>query len=350
MPFARPSLADLVRRISSDVTPRLPGTDPLLRRSVVGAMVRASAGVAHGLYGYLGWIARAVFADRAEVAELERHASIWGLSRISAIAARGTMTVSGTTGTAVPVDVVWRRGDGVEYRVTAAAVLAADTAEVSIEARMAGGNAAAGVKLAAVSPLAGVVSEATVSTAVTGGASQESDERLRERLVERIQNPPRGGAEADYRFWARSAHPDVTRRWVRPNASGLGTVTVYFMTDGATANGIPDTGTVSVVDAYIAARRPVTADVTVAAPAPAALDVTIDLLEPDTAAVRAAVEAELAELVLRDAEPGGTIRRTHIAEAISLAAGEIDHHLVSPAADVAHQAAEIAVPGTVTWQ
>ena len=42
MPFNRPSINDLVRRLSSDVTPGLPGTDPLLRRSLIGALVKGS--------------------------------------------------------------------------------------------------------------------------------------------------------------------------------------------------------------------------------------------------------------------------------------------------------------------
>ena len=352
MPFNRPSIDDLVRRGSADVAARLPGTEPLLRRSVVGGVVRVVSGAHHELYGYVGWVARSVFADTAEGPELERQASIWGVSRIEAIEASGTMTVTGTTGAAVPVDSVWRRGDGAEYRVTAAAVLAAGTAAVSVEAREPGraGNAAIDVKLSVVSPLPGVVSESTVSVAVAGGADAESDDGLRARLIERIQNPPRGGAASDYRFWAKSAHPDVTRRWVRPLAGGLGTVTVYFMTDDATANGIPIAAAVATVNGYIDARRPVTAAVTVSAPVAVALDVTIDMLDPDTLAVRAAVEAELADLIVREAEPGGTIRVTHIAEAISSAAGEIDHVLVRPAANVAHNANQIAVPGTVTWQ
>ena len=78
----------------------------------------------------------------------------------------------------------------------------------------------------------------------------------------------------------------MTRRWVRPRAGGLGTVTVYFMTDEATANGIPDAATVTVVNDYIALRRPVTADVTVAAPTLVPLNVTIDMLDPDTPEVR----------------------------------------------------------------
>lgn len=101
---------------------------------------------------------------------------------------------------------------------------------------------------------------------------------------------------------------------------------------------------------YIAPRRPVTADVTVAAPVGADLDVTIRSLTPDTPAVRAAIEAEIADLVLRDSAPGGAIRISRLREAISGAQGETDHALVAPAADVTHTAGQIAVMGDVTWR
>ena len=352
MPFNRPSIGDLIRRNAADVSAKLPGTDPLLRRSVVGAVVRGTSGGHHELHGHLAWIAKALFEDSAEGAELIRRASIRDITPLAAVAAEGTITVTGSDGAAVPIDSVWRRGDGVEYSATAAAVLAAGTADVPVQAVVAGraGNAAVGVRVSLTNPLPSVVSDAGVSVAIGGGAEEESNEHLRERVLDRIRNPPRGGGFSDYRIWTRDAHQDVTRIWVRPLAGGLGTVTVYFMTDDATDNGIPEAAVVTMVGASVRGRRPVTCDLTVAAPTPVALDVTIDMLEPDTAAVRATVEAELADLVRRDAEPGGTILLTHIQEAISSAAGEIDHELVTPADDVTHTAAQIAVPGAVTWQ
>jgi uncharacterized phage protein gp47/JayE len=97
----------------------------------------------------------------------------------------------------------------------------------------------------------------------------------------------------------------------------------------------------------------VTADVTVFAPTPVKLDFTISLT-PDTTAARAAVQAELEDLLLREAEPedgdgSGTILVSHIREAISLAAGETDHALTAPAADVTLAAGEMSVMGTITW-
>ncbi len=87
---------------------------------------------------------------------------------------------------------------------------------------------------------------------------------------------------------------------------------------------IPDAGDEAVVAAYIEARRPVCAEVTVEGPTDSPLNYTITPV-PDTPEVRAAIAAELDDLHAREAEPGGTLLISHIREAISIAAGETDH-------------------------
>ena len=141
----------------------------------------------------------------------------------------------------------------------------------------------------------------------------------------------------------------MTRAWGRPNTPGLGQVTVYFMTDDATANGVPDMATVTIVDDYIAERSPVTADVTVAGPTAAPLNITINNVEPSTQAVMDAIEAELIDLIRRESEPGGTLLVSHIREAISTSQGETDHELTSPTDDVTVQATQITTFGAVTF-
>ena len=121
------------------------------------------------------------------------------------------------------------------------------------------------------------------------------------------------------------------------------------MTDDATANGIPESATVDTVDDYIQARRPVTADVTVSGPTAAVLNFTIQNITPMTQAVQDAVEAELQDLIRRESEPGGTLLVSHIREAISTAAGETDHVLVSPTDNVTAQATQITVYGDTTF-
>ena len=352
MPYDRPTLMELDEQLRADITSRLPGTDPLLRRSFLGALARGIAGSVHELYGFQAWIADQAFPDTAEDAELLRWAAIWGVEPVAASKAEGAILVEGTAGTVIPAATVWRSGADQDYiTLVEFTIPAAGNGNTDVEAVVAGaaGNAPVGLILSLVSPINGLGSQSNVSTALAGGADIESIASVRTRLLARIQDPPRGGTSEDYEFWSRSAHPDVTRAWARPLAGGLGTVTVYFMTDDAQDDGIPDAATVSTVNAYIQGLRPVTADVTVSGPVASALNVAINNVTPSTQAVMDAIEAELADLIRRESEPGGTLLVSHIREAISTSQGETDHELTSPVADVTVQATQITTLGTVSF-
>lgn len=350
MPFERPTLATLIARAQADAETRLDLDAPLLPVSNIAVLARVLAGAAHGLYGYLGWIADQVLPDTAEAEWLARHAGIWGIARQAATYATGAVTLTGTSGVVVPSGTRLRRADGVEYLTSAAITLGSDpSAPVIATAPGAGGNAAAGVGLTLVSALAGVQAAAEVSTGgITAGAPAESDDSLRGRLLARIQSPPQGGSAADYVAWARAAHPAVTRAWCYPEEGGPGTVTVRVMTDDATANGIPAAGVVTAVADAIADLRPVTASVLVLAPVAAPLDFVLSVV-PDTPSVRAAVQAAVADLIRRETAPGGVLARSHLQEAISTAAGETDHDLIAPSADVAASVGTITTVGSWTW-
>lgn len=350
MAFNRPTLADLIERTNTDMASRLRGRSAVLRRSVIGVLSRALAGLSHMLHGHLDYNSRQLLPDTADAEHLERWASIWGIKRTSATFASGAVTFTGTSGSVIPAGTVLQRDDGAEYVTDAEATLSSGSASVSVTARAAGkdGNLDPSVTLSLLSPIAGVDSSATVGPAgITGGADQESDERLRERTLARIQNPPHGGADFDYEQWALAV-ADVTRVWVYPRYTGAGTVGVAFVCDDLTPI-IPDAAKVQDVQDAIDAQRPVTAEATAFAPTASPLDFTISGLSPSTAAVKAAIEAELADLIKREAEPGGTILISHIREAISVAAGEHDHTLTAPTADVTHAAGSMAVMGTITW-
>jgi Uncharacterized homolog of phage Mu protein gp47 len=124
---------------------------------------------------------------------------------------------------------------------------------------------------------------------------------------------------------------------------------VRFMMDDTYDDGIPLSSNVTTVGAYIEARRPITATVNVVSPVADPLDFTIALVGGDTSAVRAAVEANIRDLILREAEPGGTLRLSRINEAISLASGEFDHVLMNPIANVSESTGYITTMGTITW-
>lgn len=348
MPFDRPSLSDLISRVSADIESRLDGADASQRRTLLGILAIVEAGAVHGLYGYLDWIAAQGMPDTADTEQLERWASIWGKQRKSASAAAGQVTFTGTDGNVIPSGTRVARSDGLEFSTSEDGTIEAGSAAVAVEAADTGTdyNTAAGAKLKLVTALAGVQSSA-VAGDIAGGADKESDADLRARLLTRIRQAPHGGADFDYTAWALEV-PGVTRAWVYPLELGAGTVTVRIMTDGTTEDGIPAAETVDAVQAYLDAARPVTAEVYAVAPMAVPMDPAISI-SPNTAAVQAAIEAELADMLLREAEPGATILVSHLREAISIATGEADHVLISPAADVAHAVGEVATLGTITW-
>ena len=312
-------------------------------------LARVHAGAVHSLYGYLGWLAQQMMPDTAESVFLDRFAGIWGVLRVPAAFAAGDVTLTGNAGAVAPAGTVLRRADGATYTLSADATLTFGTAIVEVAATEAGaaGNATVGTSLQLVQPIGGINSAAVVASGgLSQGADAETDDALRVRLLARFQQPPMGGSASDYVAWALQV-PGVTRAWVYPLEGGPGTVSVRFVRDGD-ASMIPDAGEVASVQAYIDAKRPVTAQVTVVAPVAVALNMSITLT-PSTVAVKAAVEAELADLIQREGKPGGTLLVSHLREAISVAAGETNHVLTVPSADVTHTTNQIPVLGTITW-
>lgn len=349
MPFNRPSLTQLTDRAADDVNARLPGADGRLRHGVLNVLGRSHAGAVHELYGYLDWISRQPWPDQADEEGVRRWAAILDVPALSATPAVGQAQVAGADGAIIPADALMQRLDGVEYRTTAPAEIAGGVALVPIEAVATGatGLAAAGTVLSLVSPVSGIASAASVAApGLSGGADAEGVEALRGRVLDRLRDPPHGGRASDYVNWAKGV-AGVTRVWVYPLMNGLGTVGVAFVMHGR-ENIIPGPGDVAAVAAAIEEERPVTAGVDVFAPTPDPLDFEITLT-PDTPEVRAAVAAELADLLVRDAAPGGPILLSRIREAVSIAAGELNNVVASPSADVAHGAGHLAVMGEIDW-
>lgn len=350
MPFNRPTLAELQAQAEADLAGRL-GLGALLRRGVLRALARMVAGLVHLLHGHALWIARQAFPDTADQAELERWAGLYGLARKVAEKATGSVEFTGTDGAVVPAGTLLRRSDAVEFTTTEEVTIASGEATVEVEAVVAGasGNSSAGAGALQLSPaIAGVALAVEIlAPGLTGGTDDETDEELRDRFVERLRAGSRGGSAADYTTWALEV-PGVSRAWAIPLVSGPGTVGVTFLVTAGTTAPVPDAGQVAEVQAYIDARRPVTATAEVFAPGLQAVPVTV-AIEPDTPAVRAAVQTALEELLEREGEPSSTIYLSHIREAVSNAAGEIDSQVTVPAADVTVAAGSVAVLGTLTF-
>ncbi len=351
MPFTQPDLATLIENAETDIEARLPGADARLRSSNLNVLARTLAGGLDGIYDFENWISNQILPDTAEAEILQRQASIYGVTRVPASFATGNVTISGTNGSVIPVGTRLRRSDNVEYTTNAEATIASGTATAAVTAVVAAdaGNALDAATVNLITPIAGVTNATAVASGgLTGGADAETDAALLVRILSRIQQPPHGGADFDYVAWALE-QPGVTRAWVYPQELGLGTVTVRFMMDDTYDDGIPLSGDVTAVQAALDLLRPVTADLTVVAPVAVPLNITTLSITPSTSTIQTAIEAEVADLILREATPGATILISHLREAISIAAGETDHALTDPSADITHTTGQIAVVGTYPW-
>ncbi|HET9063682.1 MAG TPA: baseplate J/gp47 family protein [Candidatus Binatia bacterium] len=354
MPFERPSLAELIDRVGGDLRGRLEITGPILRRAMADVLSSVWAGAVHTLYGYLDWLARQLFGDTAEREALLRMASLYGITPVPATFATGNVTATGTNGTSIPAETILRLDAATAYRVTTGQVIALGTATLPVEAILAGSaaNLIAGASLSFENPIDFVTSTATVATGgITGGVDEEGTEELRDRYLLRLREPPQGGADQDYEAWALAV-AGVTRAWVYPHELGLGTVVVRFVLDNEPSI-FPDVGDVAAVQAALEEQRPITAEVTAAAPIELQVDFTIELT-PDNADTRAAVEAELADLLRRVAEPGdgagrGTVLISQIRTAIGIAEGVEDYTMTVPSSDVTPGIGELLTVGTFTW-
>ena len=340
MAWERPTLPTLIERVQADAESRIGKKQ--MRWSVVTVLCRVIAGTAHGLYGFISFVLRQCFSSTAEGVYLERRASEYGIYRNKASKAVGTVTFEGT-GT-VPEGTQLENEKGQTYVTT-------DDSEdnvAPIEAVTGGaaGNSEEGMTLTLISPISGVMSTATASE-LTGGVDVEDDESLRERLLYRQKNPPKAGTKADYVAWAKEVS-GVTRAWCTSHEMGIGSVTVRFMTDGLTTNGIPDATMIARVKEKIEENMPVTTQLYVVAPTAKALDMTIDIT-PDEEDIRSQVSSAIESLILTEAEPGGSILLTSLERAVASVSEVKSFRIVSPTDDVSTSTGEIFVPGTITW-
>jgi uncharacterized phage protein gp47/JayE len=349
MAYERPNLSQLIATAETDINGRLPGADSRLRRSVLWVLARVIGGGLFGVYGYLDWIIKQLFVTTASELFLLIHAAIWGLTQKTATQSKGSVIVTGTVGETVDAGAQLQRSDGTVFVVDIDTTLTAISQDITVTSEIYGAKTitATGSELSFISPISGINSAVIVAAGgLVGGADKEDVEALRARILARIRRPALTGKSGDYEQWALEVS-GVTRAWEYPQWMGAGSVGLTFVFDGR-EDIIPTDDDLGVMVSYIDARRPITATIYVF---PAIRDVispTISIT-PFTDAVKAAAIKELRDLFARESEPGGTILRTHMDEAISVADGETDHELISPVDNVIAAPAHLPVLGDITW-
>ncbi len=363
--FLRPTLEELVQRIADAFRSHLPGTEPMLRRSPLRAIIMGTAGLSHLVLGVAESVAREVLPDTATAAGVDRWRALYGLPVILPAKATGGATIYGTAGTAVPLGTSLVRVDGATYASTSAATVGpGGSVEVDVEADAAGldGDADTGAVLTLATPIAGLHSRGYVaSPGIAGGRDEEDVETMRARVLGRMGSTPTGGSPADFEGWARETG-DVRRVWVYPNEPGVGEVTLRYTVDGASP--IPTTAKSTEIQEYIGgtsgaspypyadALSPapcVGSAIHVATVAAQTEAFAFVALSPDTTDVRAGIVDAIEGLFAEEGTPSGTVHASQIAEAIGGVPGEVYHSLATPAGDVTVGTNAVPVRGVVTW-
>lgn len=349
MAWPVPSAATLTARAGAVYAAAFPGFDATDPNSVASVTARIVGMTAFDLYLYQGYWAAELFADTA-ADSLDRHAGIWGITRIPAQAATGNATVAGTNGVALPSGILATDALGNSYVTTAGATISGGAATLPLSAVSGGaqGNLSSGVTLAIVSPVAGLSAQTLTVAApgLSGGAAAETDAALRARLLARIRLRGRGGNAADYAQWAEASSSAVAYVQAVGGWYGSGSVAVFVA--GAGPSALTD-AEVLVVDAYLQTVRPVTARVYTLAATVTPVAVTIRL-SPDTAATRAAATAAFASYMAAEASIGGALFVTGLDGAIAAGlAGAADFDRLAPLADVPGAAGVILSAGALSF-
>jgi len=364
MAFQRPTIEQLIERVDSDIKNGL-NLVAVIRRSFVGGISRAIAGLSHMLHGHLDWISKQTLPDTSEEDGVQRWANLFNVPRKEATIAQFKLSVIFNDVATIASGTVFLRSDGSQYTTDAeVASTGAETIEIQVTSELPGAsyNPEVGEEITLESPILNVESTATVASIVIDAEDREDLEDWRSRVIDRLRQPPLGGSVNDYKQWALEV-AGVTRAWVFPLYGGAGKVGVSFVEDGEDPI-IPGAPKVQEVTDYIEERKPVTAILSVFAPNPEPMDITIGI-KPNTIEVQNAITAELSDLIARSAEVAGSYKSpsenndgkillSKISQSISIASGVEDNDIVEinggAPANVVPSTGGLVTLGAITWQ
>lgn len=220
---------------------------------------------------------------------LDYHAKGRGITRKPANAASGELLITGISGTTIPAGFKFAAPatadtPAIEYQTTEKYTIGEDgTVRVQITAVEAGpkGNVPANTVTLMMTPIKGITS-ITNEANITGGTEVESDDELRNRIMEidAASEASFVGSDGDYKRWAEEV-PGVGTALVTPEWAGPGTVKVVVID----ANGQPANAAIiaAVYDNIMSPgdrlqrKAPIGATVTIEAPTAKELNYTFTL-------------------------------------------------------------------------
>ena len=312
--------------------------------------LHTAAAQIQALYLQAQWVLEQSFPQSAQGVYLEQHAALRGLSRGQAAQASGTLRfgVSAPADREIPIPrgTVCLTEGGERFATTEEAVLAPGSLYTDVPARAvaagSAGNAAAGTITRMAAMPAGIQA-CTNPAAFTGGEDGESDEALRERLLDSYKRLPNGANAAYYEQTALS-FPGVAAAKAVGRPRGVGSVDMYVASQG----GAPDEALLAAIDEYLQQQREISVDLQVLAPREERVDIAVALQTSgsfDT--VRSRVEQALADF-FSGSLLGEGVKLAQLGDLLYHLEGVENYRVSSPTEDVAAAATVLPVLGSVS--
>ena len=321
------------------------GCDMMVRLYALAAEVQS-------LLAQADWVLDQSFPQTAQGQYLDYHAETRALTRLPAARATGVLRFSAPS--AAVTDYEIEAGSaamttvGVRFETTEKATLRKGETSVDVPARAveagANGNAIAGaVHVMAVYPVG--ITRCENPEAFSGGSDEESDEKLRERVLESYRRLPNGANAAFYEQEALR-FPNVAAAKAVGRARGIGTVDVYVSTHG----GAPEEELLGEISAALQKKREIAVDVAVKVPTEKSIDVAAELEAEQGWTMREITDAaqEALQAYFTGERLGEPVYRAKLASILYGVPGVKNYHLLAPAADVPAGATELPVLGKMT--
>lgn len=285
------------------------------------------------------------FPEWSYSAYLDMLASGAGLVRKAATTATGLLQITGAEGTVFPVGFRFCTpstaiAPNVEFEALETATIDSSggtTVRVACIETGTTGNVPANCVTLMSKPIGGVAT-ITNENPIMGGTETETDDSLRQRIIEKDRNNESSfvGCNADYKRWAKEVD-GVGSAIVVPEWLGKGTGTVKLII--MDANGQPATSslTKAVYDHICAPENederltPIGAILTVATCSAVSINVAGEVILEDGATIMAVTAAfeERLKVYFEEAKAEGSVRYTRVSSVLSETPGVLDYNPIT---------------------
>lgn len=269
MSLEAPKISEINNTIIAQLEATLGQTIPLLPKSFTRVLSKTLAALYVILYKYGGFIFLQMFVKTASNDDTEINGKLinplveWGRligtgDPVSATQAEllVEITVLTQVGSILSGTQLINNSNGVTYITIGSVLLNSATVQATIRAvsdQQGGGGAGAignlevGNVVSFVTPISNVATDTTVVSQTVTGANAESTDVYRQRVIDRFQKRPQGGAYSDYELWGEEVAGIIN---VYPYTGDPGQVNIYSeatVESSGSADGIPTTAQLTAV-------------------------------------------------------------------------------------------------------